>query len=598
MSIRPNCSSVSWTIRSQSASLVISAVIARPSDPAARTRSSVASQLSRVRPATATLAPAPASASASDDPMPPPPPATMATRPTRLKMSSCLIVLLQDGGASPRLSRAQATLYPTTRATMILNLDGLIAATVLPMHADGSIDETALRSYIGWVADQGPVALAINVDTGEGPHLTHDEKARVLRVVREVTDLPIVAGLAGPSTDAAVRQARDFKAAGADALLVFPIPAYLSEPLDVRVPVSYHEAIAGVGLPMILFQLQPALAGLNYEPDTLRAMAAVEGVVAIKEASFDARRFVDTARLIAQLPRPITLLTGNDNFILESFMLGATGALIGFGAVMTREQVDMIDAWNAGRIDDAVALGRRVQRLADLVFARPVGDYRVRLKECLRILGVLEAAHVRLPLAPPPQGVSRGHRTRRCPHRRRRRHRWRRGPPPRPGRVPCRLPGAGRLARSVRVPRRRARLGTHHAQAVGDQSERPGAARGLPDRRERHRGLAPHVLGGRRLDADLRWSLAEDAALGLPRALARWHRGRLAAGLRRAAPLLRAERPAVRRVGDGRRPPGLPAGRGAPAAAAAAHRRRRPEGRPGPCTAGLALVAGAEFDPV
>ena len=86
-------------------------------------------------------------------------------------------------------------------------------------------------------------------------------------------------------------------------------------------------------------------------------MAAVDGVVAIKEASFDARRFVDTARLIADLPRPITLLTGNDNFILESFMLGATGALIGFGAVMTREQVDMIEAWQAGRIDEATALG-------------------------------------------------------------------------------------------------------------------------------------------------------------------------------------------------------------------------------------------------
>jgi 4-hydroxy-tetrahydrodipicolinate synthase len=283
---------------------------------------------------------------------------------------------------------------------MTLNLDGLIPATVLPMHEDGSIDEPALRSYIGWVADQGPVALAINVDTGEGPHLTLDEKVRVIRIVREVTDLPIVAGLAGPSTDAAVRQATDFRTAGADALLVFPIPAYLSEPLDVRVPVAYHEAIAQVGLPLILFQLQPALAGLNFEPDTLRAMASVEGVVAIKEASFDARRFVDTARLIADLPRPITMLTGNDNFILESFMLGATGALIGFGAVMTREQVDMIDAWNDGRIVDARELGRRVQRLADVVFAAPVGDYRVRLKECLRILGVLESAHIRRPLMP------------------------------------------------------------------------------------------------------------------------------------------------------------------------------------------------------
>ena len=283
---------------------------------------------------------------------------------------------------------------------MTLNLDGLIPATVLPMHEDGEIDEPALRRYIGWVVEQGPVALAINVDTGEGPHLTHDEKVRILRIVREVTDTPIVAGLAGPSTGAAVRQARDFQAAGADALLVFPIPAYLSQPLDPRIPLDYHRAIAEVGLPLILFQLQPALAGVNYETDVLAAMAAVDGVVAIKEASFDARRFVDIARLLDNLPRKITLLTGNDNFIFESFLLGATGALIGFGAVMTREQVDMIRAWQEGRTEEAMALGRRVQRLADVVFAAPVGDYRVRLKECLRILGVLENAHVRRPLLP------------------------------------------------------------------------------------------------------------------------------------------------------------------------------------------------------
>src|SRR5437667_220445 len=293
MSMCPNRPIVSSTARSASASIVMSPLTARPSDPVACIRSTVASHVSRVRPVTPTRAPAP--------------------------------------------------------------------ATVLPMHADGSIDEAGLRSYIAWIARQGPVALAINVDTGEGPHLTHDEKIRVLRVVREVTELPIVAGIAGPSTDAAVRQARDFKAAGADALLVFPIPAYLSEPLDVRIPVQYHEAIADVGLPLILFQLQPALGGLNYEPDTIRAMASVDGVVAIKEASFDARRFVETAQLLASLPRPITLLTGNDNFILESFILGATGALIGFGAVMTRQQVDMIDAWTEDRIDDARAIGRRVQ---------------------------------------------------------------------------------------------------------------------------------------------------------------------------------------------------------------------------------------------
>ena len=63
------------------------------------------------------------------------------------------------------------------------------------------------------------------------------------------------------------QQLRDFKAAGADALLVFPIPAYLSSPLNPAVPVAYHTAIAEVGLPLILFQLQPALAGVKPSGD-------------------------------------------------------------------------------------------------------------------------------------------------------------------------------------------------------------------------------------------------------------------------------------------------------------------------------------------
>src|SRR5437588_2819434 len=256
-------------------------------------RSTVASQLSRVRPLTAIRAPADARASANADPIAPPPPDTRAVRPSRLNRSSWVMVLQLDrqricpkdsrrtsaGPAVSRLARLSNTCsfnvwsvppydwhsssnVGQSGGCMTLNLAGLIPATVLPMHADGSIDEGGLRAYIAWIAQQGPVALAINVDTGEGPHLTHEEKIRVLQIVRDVTDLPIVAGLAGPSTDAAVRQATEFKSVGANALLVFPIPAYLSEPLDPRVPVGYHEAIAQVGLPMILFQLQPALAGL------------------------------------------------------------------------------------------------------------------------------------------------------------------------------------------------------------------------------------------------------------------------------------------------------------------------------------------------
>lgn len=287
---------------------------------------------------------------------------------------------------------------------MTIDLNGLIPAIVLPMRDGGQPDEIQLRRYVRWITDQGPVALAVNVDTGEGPHLSHAERLRVLAVVKEETTLPCVVGLAGPFTSQAVQQARDLKVAGADALLVFPIPAYLSSPLDPEIPMRYHRAVAAVGVPLVLFQLQPALGGVNFETDTLRELIAIDGVMALKEASFDARRYLDTVRMVQTLAKyragEFTVLTGNDNFILESFVLGCTGALIGFGAVMTREQVKMIDAWKSGRLDEARELGARVQRLADVVFAPPVADYRVRLKEALVMLGVIDRADVRPPLLP------------------------------------------------------------------------------------------------------------------------------------------------------------------------------------------------------
>ena len=173
---------------------------------------------------------------------------------------------------------------------MALNLNGLIPATVLPMDADGAIDEPALRAYIGWVVAQGPVALAINVDTGEGPHLTHDEKVRVLKSsATSPTSRSSPAWPARPPTPPCARPATSGPPGPTRCSCSRSRPTSV-EPLDPRVPAAYHEAIAEAGLPMILFQLQPALAGVIFETRDAPGDGLVDGVVAIKEASFDAVR--------------------------------------------------------------------------------------------------------------------------------------------------------------------------------------------------------------------------------------------------------------------------------------------------------------------
>ena len=221
--------------------------------------------------------------------------------------------------------------------------------------------------------------------------------------------IPLLAGIAARYTAEAVNLARDAASLGASGLVVFPIPVFAGEPPPPELPFEYHAAIArATDLPLILFQLQPALGGVIFEADTLSRLLEIDQVVAIKEASFDRGCFAETARLLASAPRRIALLTGNDNFILDSFLSGADGALIGLGTVATAEQVDMIAKAKAG--DEAGA--RRIERtvvepLAETLFASPVRDYRARIKEALRLLGVLPNAVVRPPLLPLGEGERR-----------------------------------------------------------------------------------------------------------------------------------------------------------------------------------------------
>jgi len=284
-----------------------------------------------------------------------------------------------------------------------IDFKGLFPATVLPMTQDARIDEPALRSYMRHVATSTIHGLAINVDTGEGPHLSHEERTRVIEiVVDEVGDrLPVIAGLPAQYTSQAVGYGRDYRAAGASALLVFPISAYQGAPLDAEMVIRYHAAVGdGVGLPLVLFNLLPALGGVLLPAETLERLCGLAPVVAIKDAAFDASIFVELVAAVRQQPRPIAILTGDDPFIYESFVLGADGALLGFGALPTRQLADMVDLAVAGRFAEAKAIMDRLAPLERAMFAPPVRDYRARAKEALVMQGILQRATVREPLLP------------------------------------------------------------------------------------------------------------------------------------------------------------------------------------------------------
>jgi 4-hydroxy-tetrahydrodipicolinate synthase len=282
-------------------------------------------------------------------------------------------------------------------------MKGIVAAPVLPMHPDFSIDWDSLRSYLAWIAGQRPTAIAMNMDASEGPALSREEMLEVVRVSRDVIKdaCPLVSGLIVGSTADAVAFGKELKTAGAQGLAIFPpFPTFLGNPVPTRMIYDYHKAIAdGVDLPLIAFQF-PKAWGPDFPPETLRELVRIPQVIGLKEASFDTTKTLETIDTARTLPRKIGIMTGSDTFILEAMIFGCDGALIGFAGTATDQLLRMYDAVAKKDFDTAFEIWGRLGPLARYCWRAPIRDYRPRMKEVLVMQGMIRHAAVRPPQLP------------------------------------------------------------------------------------------------------------------------------------------------------------------------------------------------------
>lgn len=279
-------------------------------------------------------------------------------------------------------------------------LVGIVPAPLTPMRPDYSIDWESLRRYIGWIVAQRPAAVAMNMAAGEGPSLYPEEHVEIVRVCREIADgiCPIYSGLISRNTEEAVAHGNRLKDAGAQGLTVFPpFPTFLGNPVPAEMVFQFHKAVAdSVGLPIVVFQF-PKAFGPDYPAETIRRVAEIPQVVALKEAAFDAGTCVRTIGTVRGLPRRIGVLTGSDDIILEAILMGCDGALIGFAGTATDQLIAMHNAAQARDFNLAWEIWERLAPLARHLWRPPLRDYRPRMKELLVMQGLIEHATVRPP---------------------------------------------------------------------------------------------------------------------------------------------------------------------------------------------------------
>jgi 4-hydroxy-tetrahydrodipicolinate synthase len=289
-----------------------------------------------------------------------------------------------------------------------LRFSGIMPANLLPFKADLSIDETAYRRHLRWLADtRGVTGIVANGHAAEVSSLTREERRRALAVARDEvgTTCPVVAGVYADGTAEAVGLARDAKAEGAAGVLVFPPTLFMwgAQQKPDMVIRHFSEIAEKADLPIIVFEYPPA-SGIGYAPETLAKLAEIPLVCAVKDWSNEIVAFESNLRAVRATGRTVAMLSSFTMSLMATFVLGADGAISGMGSVAADLQADLFAACQKGDLEGARAVNLRLAPLVSVFYAPPFVDMHNRMKEALVLLGRLPAAHVRPPLTPVSAG--------------------------------------------------------------------------------------------------------------------------------------------------------------------------------------------------
>jgi 4-hydroxy-tetrahydrodipicolinate synthase len=263
---------------------------------------------------------------------------------------------------------------------------GIFTAMATPFDEAGAVDVDAGRRLAAYLLEHGSHGLVVGGTTGECPTLTDGETIELLRAVRaEVGDEVVLACGTGTNDTRHSRELTKAAAdAGADASLV--VAPYYNKPNRAGLR-AHFEAVAEAvpELPMIVYNI-PARVVINMPPDLLAELAAVENIVAVKQANDEELGPIEGLEILA----------GNDNTFLRVLEFGGAGGITVASHVAGERMREM---WDAAQTGD-IARSREIDaELTPLYEGLSVTTNPIPIKAALEMLG-LASERMRLPLVP------------------------------------------------------------------------------------------------------------------------------------------------------------------------------------------------------
>lgn len=275
-----------------------------------------------------------------------------------------------------------------------MQLTGLHIPLITPFTSDGTVDLPALERLAHDHLDDGADGLVALGTTGEPATLTEGERAVVIDRIAGVAAERGAVLTVGAGSNATVASAEALRTIDprADFALV-AVPSY-TRPSEAGVVEHYRQVAAVSAAPVIVYDI-PQRTGRTMGLDSLRQIAALDGVAGFKHAVGGVTE--TTVRLLAEVPEGVSVLAGDDPFVSAILALGGHGAISASANVAAGEFAALVAAWHDRRIEEARLIGGALAGLAAALFTEPNPTV---IKGVLAAQGRIETAAVRLPLLP------------------------------------------------------------------------------------------------------------------------------------------------------------------------------------------------------
>lgn len=287
----------------------------------------------------------------------------------------------------------------------------IFPAVAVPFTADGKIDEQEFRVYLRWIKsfyDKGIKGLVCNGHTGEITGLTREERIRVVEICAEECGdiMTIVSGVNCENTDGAIEDAKNYKAAGADGILLMPPHMWLRFGMNPNAPFQFVKDVADGADIDIIIHLYPATSKAFYPVETLEKMAKeIPHVKCVKMGTRVTAIYEHDVRYLREHCPDLSLITCHDETLCVTWFTGMDGALIGFAGCVPELITGAWDVFSHPEkhtLKEAQDWSNKIYPISQAIYGggQPSGEAHARLKEALVQRGVFTRDLMRRPVLP------------------------------------------------------------------------------------------------------------------------------------------------------------------------------------------------------